>query len=234
MRTSTVVHNAPPQSRGDWSAIQMNEEQTQARLRELANEAAAIFDRADAEGRELTADERTEAEHKMARAKDLQAKVQLTDVAGRIGGNATNGDSTGFALQGDPGEAFVQSPGAVIMHPANWLASRMLRDGTGGTVGQFYGGGSLHRGLWHPRRRWPVRADALDLPVALSTIVGAGTAIVGNFRSAAVIYRRSGVVVEATNSHASLFLTDQVAIRAEERLGLPTQYLFGPIPVELP
>jgi Phage capsid family len=212
----------------------MNEEQTQARLRELANEAAAIFDRADAEGRELTADERTEAEHKMARAKDLQAKVQLTDVAGRIGGNATNGDSTGFALQGDPGEAFVQSPGAVIMHPANWLASRMLRDGTGGTVGQFYGGGPF-TGAYGTRGAAGLFGQTLwDLPVALSTIVGAGTAIVGNFRSAAVIYRRSGVVVEATNSHASLFLTDQVAIRAEERLGLPTQYLFGPIPVELP
>jgi hypothetical protein len=47
----------------------MNPEQTQARLRELANEAAAIFDRADAEGRELTKEERTEVEHKMARAR---------------------------------------------------------------------------------------------------------------------------------------------------------------------
>jgi HK97 family phage major capsid protein len=37
--------------------------------------------------------------------------VQITDVAGRIGGGVTNGDSTGFALQGDPGEAFVKSEG---------------------------------------------------------------------------------------------------------------------------
>ena len=32
-------------------------------------------------------------------------------------------------------------PDAIIMHPSNWLSSRLLRDGAGGTVGQYYGGG---------------------------------------------------------------------------------------------
>ena len=34
------------------------------------------------------------------------------------------------------------------------------------------------------------------------------------------MFRRGGVTVEATNSHASYFTSNQVAIRAEERLGL--------------
>ena len=38
------------------------------------------------------------------------------------------------------GSAFVQ-PDTVILHPSNWLTTRLLRDGTGGTIGQFYGGG---------------------------------------------------------------------------------------------
>ena len=46
-----------------------------------------------------------------------------------------------------------------------------------------------------------------------------GTALVGT-RVAAQVFRRSGLSVEATNSHASYFTSDLVAIRAEERLGL--------------
>jgi hypothetical protein len=49
--------------------------------------------------------------------------------------------------------------------------------------------------------------------------IGAGTALVGT-RDAAHVYSRGGLRVEATNSHASLFLTDEVAIRAERRLAL--------------
>jgi HK97 family phage major capsid protein len=56
--------------------------------------------------------------------------------------------------------------------------------------------------------------------VVLSTYVGAGTALVGNFGQAAHIWRRGGVSVEATNSHASLFVQNITMLRAEERLGL--------------
>jgi hypothetical protein len=44
----------------------MNQQQTQACLQQLAGEAAVLYDRADAEGRELTWGEREEAEKKMA------------------------------------------------------------------------------------------------------------------------------------------------------------------------
>lgn len=56
--------------------------------------------------------------------------------------------------------------------------------------------------------------------VVLSTIVGPGTALVGNFGQAAHIWRRGGVSVEATNSHSDLFVKDITMLRAEERLGL--------------
>jgi HK97 family phage major capsid protein len=51
-------------------------------------------------------------------------------------------------------------------------------------------------------------------------VVGPGTAIVGSFKQGALVLRRGGVTVEASNSHSDLFLSDQVAIRAEERLGV--------------
>jgi HK97 family phage major capsid protein len=48
----------------------------------------------------------------------------------------------------------------------------------------------------------------------------AGTALVGAFKTAAQIFRKGGVRVEASNSHADFFVKNLVAIRAEERLAL--------------
>jgi HK97 family phage major capsid protein len=119
------------------------------------------------------------------------------------------------------GSSFLQ-PDAIIMHPTNWLNSRLLRDGTGGTAGQYYGGGPFGgaygnggaagaglfgESLWNTR-------------VVLSTVVGLGTALVGNFGQGAHIWRRGGVSVEATNSHSDLFVKDITMLRAEERLGV--------------
>jgi HK97 family phage major capsid protein len=63
-------------------------------------------------------------------------------------------------------------------------------------------------------------ASLWGLPVVLSNTVGAGTALVGAFNTAAHIWRRGGVSVEATNSHSDLFVTNISMLRAEERLGL--------------
>jgi HK97 family phage major capsid protein len=56
--------------------------------------------------------------------------------------------------------------------------------------------------------------------VILSTVVGLGTALVGSFGSAAHLYRRGGVTVEASNSHSTYFTSDLVALRAEQREAL--------------
>lgn len=113
-------------------------------------------------------------------------------------------------------------PDTIIMHPTNWLTSRLLRDGTGGTAGQYYGGGPFQgaygnggaadtglfgQSLWGKR-------------VVLSTVVGLGTAVVGSFQQAARIMRRGGMTVEATNSHSDYFVYNLVMIRAESRLAL--------------
>jgi hypothetical protein len=58
------------------------------------------------------------------------------------------------------------------------------------------------------------------VPVALSTTVGLGTAVVGGFSNAAAIARRSGTTVEATNSHSDYFVKNLVSIREEQREAL--------------
>jgi HK97 family phage major capsid protein len=111
-------------------------------------------------------------------------------------------------------------PSAIIMHPTNWLATRLLRDGTGGTVGQFYGGGPI-TGAYGGGGNPGLFGQLLwNVPVVLSSVVGAGTAIVGSFNQGAEIWRRGGVSVEATNSHSDYFVKNLVALRAEQREAL--------------
>jgi HK97 family phage major capsid protein len=117
------------------------------------------------------------------------------------------------------GSAFVQ-PDTVILHPSNWLTTRLLRDGTGGTIGQFYGGGPFSGAYGNGAAAGIFGQQLWNTRVVLSNYVGAGTALVGNFRESAHIWRRSGLTVEATNSHSDLFVKNITMLRAEERLGL--------------
>jgi HK97 family phage major capsid protein len=153
---------------------------------------------------------------------------ELLGVFGRSGINtytklATDDNAVALArvIANTRGSAFLQ-PDAVIMHPTNWLNTRLLRDGTGGTVGNFYGGGpfgaayggggGINAGLFG-EAVWNTR-------VVLSTVVGLGTALVGNFGQAAHIWRRGGVTVDASNSHSDFYVRNLNMLRAEARLGL--------------
>src|SRR5262245_11215197 len=114
--------------------------QMEHRLRQLASEASALFERADAEGRALTPSERQEAEEKVARFKDLQARQQAFDVAGSIGSPEL--------AHSDPGRAFVQSEGyKAIQDPA----TRGQRWSTGAIpVGDLHAKGTLLEGAGAP------------------------------------------------------------------------------------
>jgi HK97 family phage major capsid protein len=75
---------------------------------------------------------------------------ELIGLFNRTGGQAINlytrlaadDNTTALArvIANTRGSSFLQ-PDAVIMHPANWLNSRLLRDGTGGTAGNYLAGG---------------------------------------------------------------------------------------------
>lgn len=129
----------------------MNTQQTQARLQQLASEASALFDKADAEGRPLRPEEREEAEEKVARFKDLQARQQAFSVAERIGtpggSEIIGGDGRPLAIS-DAGKAFVQSEGyKKIADPA----TRGQRWSTGAIpVGSLQAKGTLLEGAGAP------------------------------------------------------------------------------------
>lgn len=108
----------------------------------------------------------------------------------------------------------------IFIHPSNWQATRLAKDDNG----QFYGGGpftSAYGGVQGPSSANQLQGDSLwNVPVTITTAVGAGTALVGSFRQAAQLFRRGGLTVEATNAHSDYFTKNLVAIRAEQREGL--------------
>jgi HK97 family phage major capsid protein len=134
---------------------------------------------------------------------------------------AADDNATGLArvLANTAGSSFLQ-PDTIIMHPTNWLNTRLLRDGTGGTAGQFLGGGPFTGAYGNNGATGMFGQSLWNTRVVLSTVVGSGTALVGNFGQGAHIWRRGGVSVEATNSHDTYFVKNLSMLRAEERLGL--------------
>jgi HK97 family phage major capsid protein len=151
---------------------------------------------------------------------------ELLGILGRAGVNtytklATDDNAVALArvVANTAGSAFLQ-PDTIIMHPSNWLTTRLLRDGTGGTIGQFYGGGPFTGAYGNAGAPGIFGQQLWNTQGVLSNHVGAGTALVGNFASAAHIWRRGGLTVEATNSHSDFYVKNLNMLRAEERLGL--------------
>jgi HK97 family phage major capsid protein len=108
--------------------------------------------------------------------------------------------------------AFLE-PDAVVVNPTNWAMVRKEKD----LNGQYYGGGPFIG----PYGVGGIAADNIwTLPVVVTGACPAGTALVGAFRAAAQVFLKSGLTVEASNSHADFFQKDLTAIRAEQRAAL--------------
>ena len=125
-------------------------------------------------------------------------------------------------MNGTRGSSFLE-PDAIVLHPTDWQAIRLLRDSNG----QYYGGGPFQGpyGAGSNVQASGQVTGAIDSlwgkPVIVTTGVGnAGTALLGAFSQASQLFRRSGITVDMTNSHDDWFLKDLVAIRAEQRFAL--------------
>ena len=95
-------------------------------------------------------------------------------------------------------------PDAIVLNPADWAGVVVLKDSNG----VYYGPGMFSDlpspSLW-------------GLKVVPTTGLPQGTGLVGAFKVGGQYWRRSGIVVQASNSHADYFIKNLVAIRAETR-----------------
>lgn len=106
-------------------------------------------------------------------------------------------------------------PSGIVLHPNDYQAIRLTSDANT----QFYGGGAFYA----PYGNGMVNGGIMPLwglPCVVTTAITEGTALVGAFNIGAMIFDRLGVTVDTTNSDASDFQYNRIAIRVEERLGL--------------
>jgi HK97 family phage major capsid protein len=167
---------------------------------------------------------------------EVQGILTSRSVPVFTGGTADNKAVQMFkALNSMRGSAFLE-PEWIVMHPTDFQIIRLLTD----TAGQFFGGGPFGGAysnvtpMLDASNQVGNATDQLwQKPLYVTAALGgAGTALIGT-RSNAQVWRRGGVSIEASNSHASYFQLNLVAIRAEERLGLAVYRAGGYVEARL-
>ncbi|AWY06507.1 major capsid protein [Gordonia phage Trine] len=123
---------------------------------------------------------------------------------------------------------------ALVIHPLDYQNFRLSKDGNGQYFGGGYFQGEYGNGtIMSNPNLWGLRT-------VVTTAANQGEIILGAFRIGATVYRKGGVRVDATNTHADNFTNNKVTIRAEERIALAVRYpaafvkvsLAAPEPVE--
>lgn len=109
----------------------------------------------------------------------------------------------------------------IVIHPTDYQAFRLAKDDNL----QYYGGGFFQG--QYGTGGVPMQPPLWGLRTVVTPAISQGTVLVGAFSMAATLYRKGGVRVESTNSHASNFTTNIVTIRAEERVALAVRVPLG-------
>jgi HK97 family phage major capsid protein len=98
-------------------------------------------------------------------------------------------------------------PDAIVVDPIGWEGIMLSKN----EMGVYYAGGPFiseaDRTLWGKR-------------TAVTPAMDENEALVGAFAQGGQIFRKGGLTVSASNSHADYFQRNKTAIRAEERLAL--------------
>jgi len=96
-------------------------------------------------------------------------------------------------------------PETIVIDPLGWQNIVLAKDSQGRYLGQGPFMSVQTPMIW-------------GKPVVPTTAMPASTALVGAFQKASQVFRKGGITVEASNSHADFFQRNETAIRAEERL----------------
>ncbi|SDJ07782.1 phage major capsid protein, HK97 family [Frankineae bacterium MT45] len=102
--------------------------------------------------------------------------------------------------------AFLE-PDAVVIEPVAWENILLSKN----SQGAYYANGPFASD--QPATLWGKRT-------AVTAAMASSTALVGSFQQGGQIFRKGGLTVEASNSHADFFQRNLTAIRAERRLAL--------------
>lgn len=112
---------------------------------------------------------------------------------------------------------------AVIVNPADYQKLRLLKDGTSGTIGQYYGGGCFYGP--YGNGEVVTQPGIWGLNTVISNSVTSGTVLVGAFKRGATVVSKAGEgarVNLVTGDHDDA-IYNRVTVVVEERLGLATR-----------
>jgi HK97 family phage major capsid protein len=98
-------------------------------------------------------------------------------------------------------------PNAIVMNPRDWQAVRLLRT----SDGVYIWGNPADSG---PERMWGTQ-------MVRAQVLGAGTALTGDFANFVEWTERRGIDVQITNAHSDFFINGKQAIRADVRAAMP-------------
>jgi len=139
---------------------------------------------------------------------DLSGLLGTSGVLTQAKGTYSNVDAIYLGITKVRTQGFYE-PDAVVIDPANWNAIRLLKTTTGEYV---YGD------PWTPGPE-TIFGKRVIITVNMG-LAAANTAVVGAWRMGGTIFYRQGIRVEATNSDASDFQYNRIAMRAEQREAL--------------
>jgi HK97 family phage major capsid protein len=144
----------------------------------------------------------------------------LLNRSGLTAAQAKGADSVAVAVHKEITKVRVASfldPDAIVIHPNDWEAASLEVDSNGQFFGNGpftgpYGNGQPGTGTY-AGTYWGLRA-------VVTTAITENTILLGAFATAAEVVRRSGLVVDMTNSDQDDFIKNLMTVRAEERLAL--------------
>ena len=139
---------------------------------------------------------------------NLLGLLNVSGILTQAKGTDTNVDALYKAITKVRTQGFWE-PDAIVIDPTNWTPIRLLKTTTGDYV---YGDPAVAG----PETLFGKRV-VITVNMGLSA---ANTAIVGSWKMGGTVFYRQGIRIEATNSDASDFQFNRVAIRAEQREAL--------------
>ena len=133
-----------------------------------------------------------------------------------LAGLLTNAGRQTFVLAGDQMDAIYDAarrvrvtgranPNAVIIHPNDWQPVRLKRSDDG-----LYILGNPNEPV---NRMW-------GLQVVESDAITEGSALIGDYANQCQLFEKRGIVLEVTDSHASLFINNVDVVKATVRVAL--------------
>ena len=161
---------------------------------------------------------------------ELDARIEAYLLTNTLGASGINTATYAYGAKIDPDTVFkammtikTQSglnADAIIMHPSDYEAVRLLKDGSGGTVGQYYAGGCFYApygngnveqqpGLW-------------GLKTIVTPNITQGTILVGAFKQGASVITKQneGARIEIVTGDHDDAIYNRVTVVVEERLAL--------------